>query len=431
MDAVIGLLACLVFPIAGIIGLITPSKVKLANRWQAATLLSGFIPVVGILMFFFPGNPTPPQTVEVAKGVGIGLAIVWLVIVGITWGIRKLITRSNPVTAETAKFAPARLVSSSDKMLTSPPTAPHPPPQTNEAPKVGIMRSLSTAFDSSLHADIVNEIKRLPNVATVDETALATAYHVPQALVSNLVGKARNELLEEHLAKGFAARSLVEASARQHSLSLGLLAQDFGKAWDKFRKVEAKAFLESILKDGQITPDEAKDLDKVRTMLQADYSSRSREIEEARKMWMVCNAPLEQIDAPLMMKRGEVCYGWDVVSAFEIRTRTKAISYGGPSLRVPIAKGLSFRIGHSRIARQKEEHQHSFGTGDLCVTNKRLIWSGPNRTFNIPYGKIVNIDPFNDGITIHKDTGKPLSFDYRSKNKTLSALILRVADECR
>ena len=185
------------------------------------------------------------------------------------------------------------------------------------------------------------------------------------------------------------------------------------------------------MKDGQITPEETTDLKRIQKMLQIDFGSRSSEIYEAQKMWLVCNAPLEGVNAPLLMKRGEVCFGFSEVTAFEIRTRTKAISYGGPSLRVPIAKGLSFRIGHSRIAQHKEEHQHSFGFGQLCVTNKRLLWSGPNRTFSIPYDKVIDLDPYADGITIFKDTGKPLSFDYGGQNKVLSALILRVADEHR
>jgi hypothetical protein len=426
IDAVIGALACIVFPIVGIIGLINPAKVKLVSRWQATTVLSGFIPVIGILMALFPGTPNPPQTVEETKGAGIGLVIIWLVIIGIIWGIRRMTTRSDSVEAETPRPTPARLVSLSTETIGSPPVRP-----ATAAPKVGLLRSLSTAFDSSLHANIIADIKRLPNVAIVDDGALASAHHVPPALIASLLGKARHELLEGHLDKGFASRSLNEANAHQHALSLGIATYDFTKAWDKFRKAEAKAFLDRILSDGQITPDEADDLVKVRTILQADFTKRDGDIEEARKMWKVCNAPLEEVDAPLMMKRGEVCYGWDVVNAFEIRTRTKAISYGGPSLRVPIAKGLSFRIGHSRIAQHREEHQHSFGTGELCVTNKRILWNGPNRTFNIPFDKIVYIDPFNDGITIHKDTGKPLSFDYGGQNKTLSALILRVSDEAR
>lgn len=420
MDVLIAFLAFLVLTVVGVIGLVKPSKVKLKNRWQAATILSALLPVTGFLMVLFPGSPQPPQTPAEIQNAGIGLISVWLFVVALVVVIRFIARRSKLNKGIGISGSAVDHQAFEQSVVDRSANA-----------KLGFMRSVTSSMDSSLKERIVAEIKSMPNIKAVDENAIASAHQVTRGLVQNLTKKARLELLAAYFDDAMTSRTLGKSSAHQYAESIGLDESDFTDSWSKFQKSEARRFLDEILADGQITPAESIDLKRVQKMLQTDFSNRSQEILEAQKMWIVCNAPLEAVEAPLMMKRGEVCFDFDTVGAFEIRTRTKSISYGGPSLRVPIAKGLSFRIGHSRIAQHKEEHQHSFGSGQLCVTNKRLLWSGTNRTFSIPYEKIVDLDPYTDGITIFKDTGKPLSFDYGRKNKVLSALILRVADEHR
>lgn len=66
-------------------------------------------------------------------------------------------------------------------------------------------------------------------------------------------------------------------------------------------------------------------------------------------------------------------------SAYEERDRTVGAGYAGLTFSLPIASGLRFRAGSFAIDRKTLRYSHRPGTGDLCVTNERLIFRSPER----------------------------------------------------
>ena len=44
-------------------------------------------------------------------------------------------------------------------------------------------------------------------------------------------------------------------------------------------------------------------------------------------------------------------------------------------------------------------------SGQLYVTNKRLLFIGQNKSCNITTGRIVNADVFDDALQVHKSSG--------------------------
>ena len=230
MEALIALIAFTVIGIAGIVGLINPSKVKLKNRWQAVTVLSAFIPTIGILMVLFPGTPQPPQTPAEMKNAGAGLIAIWFVIVGSIFALRYMIARSQSLeAARLSLVAPERQTPTSK----FDPTA---------SPKVGIMRSVTSAMDSSLKERIVAEIKLMPNVATLDESAIAHTHHVTPALVKTLADKARLGMLGVYFDEALTAQTLDKANAVKFARTLGLSDNDLIKAGASFRKSKQAYF---------------------------------------------------------------------------------------------------------------------------------------------------------------------------------------------
>lgn len=94
-------------------------------------------------------------------------------------------------------------------------------------------------------------------------------------------------------------------------------------------------------------------------------------------------------------------------------------------------KGVSYRLGSIQAFDQTEGYQHSFGTGALCMTNKRLLWVSPQKSISVLLSNVVRFDPFSDGLKIFKGTGKPLLFVWQGEDRVATVLAQRVIQELR
>lgn len=65
--------------------------------------------------------------------------------------------------------------------------------------------------------------------------------------------------------------------------------------------------------------------------------------------------------------------------------------------------GVYFRMG--RFGSTSESHQEirDIDRGILTVTGERFIFSGNMKTINIDLRKILQVDPFTDGLALHKE----------------------------
>ncbi len=109
------------------------------------------------------------------------------------------------------------------------------------------------------------------------------------------------------------------------------------------------------------------------------------------------------VDTPVMLKPSEeILFALPDVTLKEPRAvRKSSGGYAGPSFRV--AKGVYFRMG--RFGSSSESHQEirDIDRGILTVTGERLIFSGNMKTVNVDLRKIVQIDPFTDGLALHRE----------------------------
>ena len=101
---------------------------------------------------------------------------------------------------------------------------------------------------------------------------------------------------------------------------------------------------------------------------------------------------------PLALKNGErlalVCY--DVVLR-EPRSVRQGV-YGGP--RVRVSQNVSFNAGAFRSA--PHEEMHDMDTGDLIVTNGRLVFLGGKRTLSANLAQILHVEPYLDAVAVHR-----------------------------
>lgn len=127
--------------------------------------------------------------------------------------------------------------------------------------------------------------------------------------------------------------------------------------------------------------------------------------------WELDNGLFPTLQCDFVLQKNEVCIlRVDNCELLEKKTVTKRVSYGGPSYRVKITKGFSYRVGSYNVSSQKETVDISKGKGFLNVTTQRIIFKSGEGVTTIKNSSIVDIEPYKDAVVISKTTGKPLTF---------------------
>lgn len=96
-------------------------------------------------------------------------------------------------------------------------------------------------------------------------------------------------------------------------------------------------------------------------------------------------------DTTIVLKKNEVpVYRMNNVTLSEPRAvRTSSGGYGGASVR--IAKGVTIHSGRTASKSESHDEIKLIDSGELLITNQRVIFLGSNRTTNIEMKKIISI----------------------------------------
>ena len=165
--------------------------------------------------------------------------------------------------------------------------------------------------------------------------------------------------------------------------------------------------------DRRLSPDEDAQLSALARQLNVTLShdnATAATLDRFRLLWRIENGELPLVTPPIRLQRGEQCHATIPAVHHELRTRTRAVRYAGPTVRVPIMKGVAYRVGSATVNGVTEDVLHEIDQGTLYATSKRLILDGSRKTTSIPYSKIINVTRYDDGIVTEKDTGKDQVF---------------------
>jgi hypothetical protein len=257
-----------------------------------------------------------------------------------------------------------------------------------------------------------------------DIAAIAERHGVSEKRTQELVETALGRLVRQRVADGVNAGQVPSQQIYDDVIGLGCPPDGAKRLLEEAVSDHFTELVLEILEDGQVEPTEDKRLDDFMAMIgQSVLSPNTKSaIDDGRKLYRACHGSLEPVDAPVLLKRGEFCVYVVTAEAFEDRSRTVRVNYHGPTARIPIMKGVSYRIGSIQPFRQTEEYQHSFGVGALCMTNQRLLWVSPKKSISVQLSNIVRFDPFTDGLRIFKGSGKPLLFVWQDQDRVATLM---------
>ncbi|HAL16858.1 MAG TPA: hypothetical protein DCP32_08930 [Anaerolineaceae bacterium] len=138
---------------------------------------------------------------------------------------------------------------------------------------------------------------------------------------------------------------------------------------------------------------------------------------------------INPIAVDINLPKNEFCYVSEKVELYEERTVTKSMSFHGPTLRIKILPGISYRAGNIDLGKRTETVSTKVDTGLLYVTNKRLLFIGSEKSKSIFYKSVLNVDVNYDGLTIIKDSGKNQHFKFRKNVDLTGNIVLHFISE--
>jgi hypothetical protein len=120
--------------------------------------------------------------------------------------------------------------------------------------------------------------------------------------------------------------------------------------------------------------------------------------------------PIENL--PFNLQKGETLVSLSAdVKYYEDRVRRQYVG-GSRGVSVRVMKGVYYRVGAFKAQPVDTTVTTLVDTGFLGITTKHLYFSGPAKSFRVPYSKIVSFRPYSNGFGITRDSvsAKPQSF---------------------
>ncbi|MBD2705833.1 hypothetical protein IC229_34865 [Spirosoma sp. BT702] len=159
--------------------------------------------------------------------------------------------------------------------------------------------------------------------------------------------------------------------------------------------------------DARITPEEERQLQQISKNLgiKPDQATK-RTLDRYKLYWVLENADLPIIEISLPLQKQEHCH-WhsEDVQWFEERATARRTSYDDHYVQDKVFEEVDLQAN-------SPAHQTKFGllkridTGQLFLTNKRIIFVGRLKTTSIKLNTIGRVTAFKQGIEIGKLTGK-------------------------
>lgn len=271
----------------------------------------------------------------------------------------------------------------------------------------------------------------LPNKGSQFLPKLADLLGIERKKVEEILLRVGSNIFREQFKKAVLGRRLTEREKHildQLQTNLGLPEDIADEISEEVRKKAVQAYINHMIEDGEISPDEEKELDEMSTSLSVDVMMDEKTEatrDKLRLIWGINHGNLPAIQPDILLQKSETCYYIQKVDWFEERAVRRNATYGGITGRIKIAKGIYYRYGKVGLSSQSTQEQTLIDSGKLYITNKRLIFAGSKKNVNIQFSHIINVQPYNNGIEIIKDSGKSPFLKFTDNVELFTAVLLR------
>ena len=192
-------------------------------------------------------------------------------------------------------------------------------------------------------------------------------------------------------------------------------------------------YLNKAISDQRLSPDEDKELELLAKKLGirgVDCNNATRTLlDKYRLYWLIENGDVPTIASDISLQRNENLYFKVNIDWNELRTVTTRVDYSGVSTRIKICKGVYFRAGTGTPQRETKDIYKLIDSGEMYLTNKRIIFMGNKGNKTIRLNKILSFSPYANGVEIKKDTGRSPFFAFNDNVELFSLLLSRAIND--
>ena len=169
-------------------------------------------------------------------------------------------------------------------------------------------------------------------------------------------------------------------------------------------------FVEEYGADARITPDDELRLQAASKNLGIRFSVNARRtIERFKRYWTIENTSLPMIEASISLQKLEVChYQASGVSCYEERATAHRTNYDEHYEYHQSFDVIDLQSNDSLPRKDTFSILKRIQSGNLYLTNKRLIFEGQDKTTSIKLNTIVRVKAYKQGILVDKLTGKTM-----------------------
>ncbi len=147
------------------------------------------------------------------------------------------------------------------------------------------------------------------------------------------------------------------------------------------------------------------------------------------KYWKIEHGDLPTLVPDINLQKSEHLYFTAAIDWMEYRKVSKGVNYAGPTARIKIAKGVYYRIGSLKTQSVSDDILKVIDSGQLYLTNKRLIFVGNRGNKTIGIHKILTINPYSNGVDIQKDSGKSPFLQFSDDVYMFSLILMRLMND--
>jgi len=169
-----------------------------------------------------------------------------------------------------------------------------------------------------------------------------------------------------------------------------------------------KDIIERISSTRRMSPDDEAALFKICENLKV-IPNFGKDMIMAKLLWKRENEgifTLPEIGNPNPIKKlGEVISFVNEAVWQQVKKKKNYVGYAGLSYKFKIADGLHFRIGNVGPKFTESEGLEVQGHGKLIISNKKILFDGEHKSHSITLGRVIDIEPYSDGIRVAKNTG--------------------------
>jgi hypothetical protein len=270
----------------------------------------------------------------------------------------------------------------------------------------------------NLEASAIYNLEKLIKLLKLDKTETKSIF---DKLTSE---KYSNEV------KNMIEKGILDKESEEHLLKIEKnlsLSHDVAmKIYGENAQLLIKKFLAKAISDQRFSPEEEQKLNLLAKNLHIGLSLDTETkavLDKYKLFWQIDNGNIPTIITDISLQKNEVCYFLTDIDWLEQRTVTTRVNYSGPSFRIKITKGISYRVGSITPQRVTEDVWKTIDSGKLYLTNKRVIFIGEKGNKTITINKILDFNVYTNGIEIQKDSGKSPFFSF-SENTDMFAVIL-------